>query len=86
MLLTPSATEEVPVALLKRPTATPLAPVASAFGPTATLLEPVSVPPPALYAETCPTPTAPTIAKPANTLARTFFLPPLFLATSDTTT
>ena len=28
----------------------------------------------------------PTIAKPANTLARTFFLPPLFLATSDTTT
>ena len=29
---------------------------------------------------------APTIAKPANTLANTFFLPPLFFATSETTT
>ena len=29
---------------------------------------------------------APMIAKPANTLAKAFFLPPLFLATSDTTT
>ena len=29
---------------------------------------------------------AATIAKPANTLARAFFLPPLFFATSETTT
>ena len=88
-----------PVGVVEAEPATRLLPTATELAPTvfAVLLEPSSflsahklTALPLLLAPACTgvpiCAATPTIAKPANTLARTFFLPPLFLATSDTTT